>query len=315
MLYYHQFKSFNPLVEYVPFAPFSYLPKIVWRARALLHGRSIEQIEKMAKEISDDIGGYYEDEKSNAISELKSKFSNGELSAEEFESFFDWDGGSVANGRWLFKHGMEDELDIPTENNDSEVDALKAVIESRDGHMFWLPEDSSNAPHEYSDIKDYEMFAVMSLWFVADALDAINKGGINSKSIAGDYLIESMDAVSYAEYLRDAEWLVSYTKKTNNKTLSEALSKQKAEHQEWFKYQQRMDKERKTHKLSEQGKKGAAIKHKNTNEAKNELKEIWASGKYTSRDVCAEQECARLNLSFSTARKALRNTPEPIPST
>lgn len=41
------------------------------------------------------------------------------------------------------------------------------------------------------------------------------------------------------------------------------------------------------------------------------IREIWASGKYTSRDVCAEQECAVLGMSFSSARKALRNTPEP----
>ena len=33
----------------------------------------------------------------------------------------------------------------------------------------------------------------------------------------------------------------------------------------------------------------------------------WQSGKYVSRDVCAEQECAHLDMSFSAARKALRN--------
>ena len=41
------------------------------------------------------------------------------------------------------------------------------------------------------------------------------------------------------------------------------------------------------------------------------IREIWASGKYTSRDRCAEEECAELNMSFSTARKALKNTPDP----
>lgn len=42
-----------------------------------------------------------------------------------------------------------------------------------------------------------------------------------------------------------------------------------------------------------------------------QIKDVWASGKYTSRDICAEEECAALNMSFSTARKALRNTPNP----
>ena len=37
-----------------------------------------------------------------------------------------------------------------------------------------------------------------------------------------------------------------------------------------------------------------------------QMREIWASGKYQSRDICAEQECAALGMSFSAARKALR---------
>ena len=37
----------------------------------------------------------------------------------------------------------------------------------------------------------------------------------------------------------------------------------------------------------------------------------WASGKYKSRDMCAEQEASALGISFSTARRALRNTPDP----
>ena len=41
------------------------------------------------------------------------------------------------------------------------------------------------------------------------------------------------------------------------------------------------------------------------------IRAIWAIGKYTSRDICAEQECASLGMSFSSARKALRNTPNP----
>lgn len=43
----------------------------------------------------------------------------------------------------------------------------------------------------------------------------------------------------------------------------------------------------------------------------NQIRAIWATGKYTSRDICAEQECASLVVSFATARKALRNTPDP----
>lgn len=46
-------------------------------------------------------------------------------------------------------------------------------------------------------------------------------------------------------------------------------------------------------------------------EKQRQIREIWATGKYSTRDICAEQECAGLDISFSTARKALRNTPTP----
>lgn len=46
-------------------------------------------------------------------------------------------------------------------------------------------------------------------------------------------------------------------------------------------------------------------------EKRRRIQEIWASGKYSSRDICAEQECAVLEMSFSSARKALRGTPTP----
>lgn len=42
-----------------------------------------------------------------------------------------------------------------------------------------------------------------------------------------------------------------------------------------------------------------------------QIREIWAGGKYSSRDLCAEQECAALNMSISVARRALNNTPNP----
>lgn len=59
--------------------------------------------------------------------------------------------------------------------------------------------------------------------------------------------------------------------------------------------------------------KAANAKHScsgGSRELANKIREIWASGKYSSRDICAEQECAALNMSFSSARKALRNTPD-----
>jgi len=42
-----------------------------------------------------------------------------------------------------------------------------------------------------------------------------------------------------------------------------------------------------------------------------QIREIWATGKYSSRDRCAEEECAALGMSYSAARKALKNSPDP----
>lgn len=42
-----------------------------------------------------------------------------------------------------------------------------------------------------------------------------------------------------------------------------------------------------------------------------QIREIWATGKYSSRTRCAEEECAALDMSYDAARKALTNTPDP----
>jgi hypothetical protein len=50
-------------------------------------------------------------------------------------------------------------------------------------------------------------------------------------------------------------------------------------------------------------------------EKQESIRKIWATGKYTSRERCAEEECAAMNISFTSARKALRNTPDPLRTT
>jgi len=41
-------------------------------------------------------------------------------------------------------------------------------------------------------------------------------------------------------------------------------------------------------------------------EKQKQIREMWATGKYSTREICAEEESAALGMSFSTARKALR---------
>lgn len=66
--------------------------------------------------------------------------------------------------------------------------------------------------------------------------------------------------------------------------------------------------------IAENARRALEIRHNKPDgsRAKREqIRAIWASGKYSSRDACAEEEGAALGMSPSTARKALRNTPNP----
>ena len=62
------------------------------------------------------------------------------------------------------------------------------------------------------------------------------------------------------------------------------------------------------------GKKSADIRHSKeggSRDKQNQICEIWASGKYTSRDICADEEYAALGMSRKAARNALIGTPKP----
>lgn len=65
---------------------------------------------------------------------------------------------------------------------------------------------------------------------------------------------------------------------------------------------------------SNSGRAGADAKHNKpggNRDKQKQIQKLWATGNFKSRDICAEQECAALGMGFSTARKALRNTPDP----
>ena len=227
MFFFKQFETFDPLGEDVLAHPFTYLPEIAGRARSILRGRSKEQVVAMAERINSEIEGYFRDERELKIYCLRTDLEPG---SEEFNRFFDWDGGSAANGMWLFKDHMEEELEIPTANNTSEVDALKTIIEKRDCCMF-LPEGAPEPePEEYPEGKTVELFGVLALWLLADAVEWFKRGGESSLSIAGEFAVKAMDAVCYAEHLREIEWLVAYGKTKSDVELTEALRKQHSEY-------------------------------------------------------------------------------------
>lgn len=72
--------------------------------------------------------------------------------------------------------------------------------------------------------------------------------------------------------------------------------------------------EQKKEEASHRGKTAANALHdkpNGTREKREAIQAIWASGKYDSRDICADEEWAALKMSRSTARKALIGQPDP----
>lgn len=68
------------------------------------------------------------------------------------------------------------------------------------------------------------------------------------------------------------------------------------------------------YKITTRTRAAANIRHSRpggSREKQEKIRQIWATGKFTSRDKCAIQECDALEMSYEAARKALRNTPDP----
>lgn len=64
----------------------------------------------------------------------------------------------------------------------------------------------------------------------------------------------------------------------------------------------------------EASKKATDARHKESRSRANIIKSVWATGKYSNRDICAEQEYLGLGFnSFKAARNALKQTPDPSP--
>jgi len=265
MGFFNQFEDFDPLTGSVPSSPFSYMPDIAWRARALLKPFTSEQILWIAEDIDWAIEEYFRTVKKDEIDRLKQeliclhKWKSEEWDEDEEDvyqkivKFFHWE-GDYENGAWVFNTDLEDELDIPMANSSSEVDALKEC-------QYYL--DQIDYGDKLPDIKPFEHFAVLSLGLLSSTLSWLNQidgpsdksfdsiedyltsFGINrnpvkfSVSMAGEYAIKAMDAVCHAEHLREVEELkqIHFFELTKNQNeyqneltrLQEAERRRKAE--------------------------------------------------------------------------------------
>lgn len=281
MFYLNQFESFDPIAGHVPEYPLPYLSEIAQRARALLGNKLPDQIERMAKRVANEIDDFFSNALESEIYRLQTDLAPGD---DEFEEYFEWDGGTLANGRWFFKDAKADELGIPTEENTSEVDALKMVITKRDGCFF---EAIEAEPLEYSEGKDYELFSVVALWLLAESIQYQKGQSRNGQVIAGNIAIKAMDAVCYAEHLKETKFLVSVIKNRSDQELREALDRQKTEQRKWIKHCLDVSRERDAKKKSEQARYLNIARHRERNEAQARAIEEWKND--TARFPSAEK--------------------------
>lgn len=256
-MFIRQFEAFDPVSSDVPEQPFPYLSEIAMRARAILTGRTIDQIVAAAKRINLEIEGYFDELKSLALFELDRDW---DIRVESFETYYGVDTFDKAV-EWLSQDGIGDILGIPTASNCSEVDALKTVIENRDSLKDALEPDG------YEEGKDYELFAVLSLWLVSDSLNRIQKGDKHSLSIAGGFAVKAMDAVCHAEHLREVEWL--------NGLIARNLDKMTVNQEELRSNWESEWKEHEREKRTKRAKQMNVARHAPTNHAKKEVIAEW----------------------------------------
>ncbi|HVB15167.1 MAG TPA: hypothetical protein VNF04_01410 [Stellaceae bacterium] len=64
---------------------------------------------------------------------------------------------------------------------------------------------------------------------------------------------------------------------------------------------------------SKLGQKGAAARHAPALAKRDQIRAIWATGKFRTKALCAEEEYAALGMSPDTARKALKGVANPDP--
>lgn len=161
MGFFRQFEEFDPLAGAAPDHPYSQLPSIVARARKLLKNRTREEIASAARNADFFIDEYFSSEKANYIRRTLER-GGWELGYLPYES------RNEAGVRELLDNWPSEAdnppPDIPTPENTSELDALKECIGG-----YALDDDV-----DFPNGREFEYFAVLALWLVADALHWLN---------------------------------------------------------------------------------------------------------------------------------------------
>lgn len=201
MGFWRQFDFFDPLEGKPPYKPFSEMAGIVSRARWLLRGRTRDQITRLASDADFSVEQYFEMARDDEIARLE----------REGDTHFCDVVGCDEDAKYVFDRDKLDELDIPTPDNTTEIEALKESIGG------WVDLSKDEVP----DAKEHEYFAAMALWFIAESIERLEyrydlathqfvkrenrKLDEFDYSRIGEYVIKAMEAVCHGERLQDFE--------------------------------------------------------------------------------------------------------------
>lgn len=141
-----------------------------------------------------------------------------------------------------------------------------------------------------------------------DVVERMDTSGLDNSGCIRDGLLSALDCIDIAIYRHPD---IEGDLKLGIKIILLALIEAGASVQDQTLQVEKMVRER----LSANAQKAAIAKHNKPGgsiELRKKIRAIWAGGKYSSRDICAEEEWRGLGFgSFKAARNALINTPPP----
>jgi hypothetical protein len=149
---YRVFANFKPISGPIPYRYFDQVSSIAWRARNLLVTRTDDQVDQMVSVIDDMIDDYFDREKEDAKERL--------LREERYEFFESDEDGNLGD----LKSEHEDELDCPTRENTSEVDALAMVVGT------WSPVFDDGT----ADPEDHEFYGALALAKIGELINSLD---------------------------------------------------------------------------------------------------------------------------------------------
>ena len=269
-----QSENLDPLKFEIPYSPFLEATNIAWRAQALLRGRTSDDVRSLATTASESIDSYFQNEKDEEVDRLARDRN------EEFIEFeYDKDGGTS----WHLRPEKEDELEIATAENTTEIEALRLCIDS------WGELESA----EVTDAKPYEYFATMALCHIADYLQrrSIRHEFRNGRFLKtkietldttdyqriADYLFKALEAVCYAEQLRNEERLERVFQQRIDARLQSAKQSAYDQAAKVIRSETvKQIKEEEARLRSEHGKELSRLRHRDTYEARTLVLNEWA---------------------------------------